>query len=647
MMSDREEIRGGFGFGTQRIGRRTLVRGGLAGAAGLAAAALIGCGDDDDEEVAATPAATVAPTATVAATVAAPTAAATAAAAPAEPDYITRARADGAPFAYNRPEPDETPRKGGIFRYPQASGHSSHDPIVSAGATTESTNGLVGDFVVGYNLGPSLSKYAVELNPDFGLATSWEASPDGMQYTFNIREANFHNVAPTNGRAMVANDVKLAYERMLVGQQSGILGTIGSVDAPDDRTFVVDMALPDADILVVMGNRRTPVYAPEAYDAGIANTTPIGTGAMILDKDNTVKDQVMVYTRNPDYWAGEPYLDGLELVTLPDLETQRAAFRSGQVHFSRQPPLELFKEFFEEMPGLQVTVDPILWASTIYAVNPNVEPFNDVRVRRALKLAQNVVKDGTILNPVGWVTGPSFGWPFVFGEDFPSHKSKEPDLYPEEFGPYWKYDPGEAKKLLSAAGVENPKWRHIGPRQFSGDTTSRDALWLEDMQAIGADIEFLNVDYSVFNAQYYGQGFKDPSKWQSESIQGWSSATPRANGYFWENLHSQSSTNHFATNDAEVDRLADLQRSELDPDQRQETIRELFDYFNDQAYWMDKATGTWVGFWVRPEVRWFRFNSPYVAVHWFWDWGYGVHKAWLGDPLQETPTIALESSGLL
>ena len=167
------------------------------------------------------------------------------------------------------------------------------------------------------------------------------------------------------------------------------------------------------------------------------------------------------------------------------------------------------------------------------------------------------------------------------------------------------------------------------------------------MQAIGADIEFLNVDYSVFNAQYYGQGFKDPSKWQSESIQGWSSATPRANGYFWENLHSQSSTNHFATNDAEVDRLADLQRSELDPDQRQETIRELFDYFNDQAYWMDKATGTWVGFWVRPEVRWFRFNSPYVAVHWFWDWGYGVHKAWLGDPLQETPTIALESSGLL
>ena len=35
--------------------RRTLLRGAALGGAGLAAAALIGCGDDDDEEPAATP----------------------------------------------------------------------------------------------------------------------------------------------------------------------------------------------------------------------------------------------------------------------------------------------------------------------------------------------------------------------------------------------------------------------------------------------------------------------------------------------------------------------------------------------------------------------------------------------------------------
>ena len=172
----------------------------------------------------------------------------------------------------------------------------------------------------------------------------------------------------------------------------------------------------------------------------------------------------------------------------------------------------------------------------------------------------------------------------MFGTEYPAQKSIDPDTVPDEFGPWFKYDPDEAKKLLAAAGWETGlSWTHRGPAGFTGETTSQDALWLQDMQAIGVDVEFANPESVNFTTQYYGGGFRDPEKRATESIQGWSTATPTRNGYFWENIHSASSVNHFDTRDPEVDRLADLQRSEGDPDQRQEYIRQIFDYFNDQG----------------------------------------------------------------
>ena len=45
---------------TTSVSRRNILRGGLLGGAGLAAAALIGCGDDDDEAPAPAPAAATA-----------------------------------------------------------------------------------------------------------------------------------------------------------------------------------------------------------------------------------------------------------------------------------------------------------------------------------------------------------------------------------------------------------------------------------------------------------------------------------------------------------------------------------------------------------------------------------------------------------
>ena len=51
-----------------------------------------------------------------------------------------------------------------------------------------------------------------EFEPE--LAKSWERSPDGLTYTFQLREdVKWQNVAPLNARPFVADDVKFAFER--------------------------------------------------------------------------------------------------------------------------------------------------------------------------------------------------------------------------------------------------------------------------------------------------------------------------------------------------------------------------------------------------------------------------------------------------
>ena len=621
-----ELSRGGwFSTGTALLSRRTVLRGSLFGGAGLAAAALIGCGDDDDDDDAGGGTATGTATATGTGT-----AEGTATAAPEEPDYVTRARADGAPFAYNYPEPSDAPRAGGTMVGTIRSGHSPFDPVTSAGATTESANSMLGDFLVGYTVGPALDKFAMQVNGETGLAQSWEVSPDGLTLTFDIRNPNFHNIDPVNGRPLVAQDVKLAYERYFGGRQAGILGTIDSVDAPDDATVVFNMKTPNPDILVIAGNRAVPIYAPETYDNGTQDATVVGTGPALLDTENTVKDQVLAFKSNAEYWGGAPLLDGFNLVTVPDDETRKALFRTGQSHMGHPALLpDELKNFFDEMPGMQVTADPNLAGITVYAVNSNLPQFQDERVRQALKLGMDVERYIAIRNPgFGAESFPAFGWPFLFDE--------APDA--SKFGDWWAFNPDEAKKLLAAAGAEGLTFTHIGPAQFSGGTDSQDALLIEDMAAIGVTMNYKNIDFSVFNAQYYGQQWWKGSA-EAESIQGWSTATPTANGYFWENIHSQSSTNHFAINDPEVDRLADAQRSELDPAARREIQLELYNYINNKAYLMDKLPITWSITMFRPEARGYRFNAPYIGLHVFWDQGYGYNKASLGDALTETPSI--------
>ena len=160
---------------THSVGRRTLLRGGLLGGVGLAAAALIGCtGDDDDHDgttADSTKTVTVSPT---------PAQAPTLQPTPTgdncadcgvnwrepidddEPDTEAEeyealgelVQDPALPYPYNFPEPNKTPQPGGIMKVAATWNFQSLDPVDSAAGGTVTVPNMVYNRLIGFKRGP-------------------------------------------------------------------------------------------------------------------------------------------------------------------------------------------------------------------------------------------------------------------------------------------------------------------------------------------------------------------------------------------------------------------------------------------------------------------------------------------------------------
>ncbi|HCW17399.1 MAG TPA: peptide ABC transporter substrate-binding protein, partial [Achromobacter sp.] len=86
------------------------------------------------------------------------------------------------------------------------------------------------------------------------LAKSWTVSPDGLTYTFSLRD----NVTFCSGRKMTAKDVVASYERWLNPETKGLerwrAGPVDSITAPDDVTVVYKLKKPYNELLQQMAH---------------------------------------------------------------------------------------------------------------------------------------------------------------------------------------------------------------------------------------------------------------------------------------------------------------------------------------------------------------------------------------------------------
>jgi peptide/nickel transport system substrate-binding protein len=290
------------------------------------------------------------------------------------------------------------------------------------------------------------------------LLEKWAASEDLKTWTLSLRR----DVKWRNGKPLVADQVIWNIKRTVdpaVG--SSVLGLMkaglleefdtGQVDANGKKKMSTRLwdsrAIEKVDDHTVRLNCRTPqLSVPEnlfhypffmlypedngAFKAGLQ-----GTGAFDL-VEYEVNRKATLRARK-DYWGGAPHLDTLEFIDLGN-ETAPivAALASKQVD-------GLYEVDFAQLDAIKamphVTIYPATTAQTGVARGKyDQKPFNDARVRQALKLATDPQK---VIDVVFRGVG-----------DAAEHHHVAP-IHPEYAKlPMVKRDVAKAKQLLAEAG---------------------------------------------------------------------------------------------------------------------------------------------------------------------------------------------------
>jgi ABC-type transport system substrate-binding protein len=285
------------------------------------------------------------------------------------------------------------------------------------------------------------------------LAESFDVSADGLTYTFKLRPG----VKFSNGRAVIASDVKYSIERAVnpktQGPGAGFFGaingfdtvsggtseTLSGIETPDDMTVVFKLSRPDATFLHVLAINFASVVPKEAVEAaaGDFGKKPVGSGTFIL-KDWTI-GQRLVFDRNPDYFNKDlPYIDKVTVEVGQEPLVALLRLQQGEIDIAGDgiPPAK-FLEIKNSPEGAQMIVDGEQLHTGYLTLNTKIKPLDDVKVRQAINMAVNKERITRILN----------------GRATPANQPLPPLMpgYDKAFTGY-AFDVEKAKALLAEAG---------------------------------------------------------------------------------------------------------------------------------------------------------------------------------------------------
>jgi oligopeptide transport system substrate-binding protein len=253
------------------------------------------------------------------------------------------------------------------------------------------------------------SEDPADLHPVPGVAERWEASPDGLTYTFHLRA----DARWSNGEPVTAGDFVASWRRILTpefaatrasqlflihgaeafNRGGGDFSQVG-LRATDARTLEVTLEHPAPWFLSLLsGFSWMPVpiatvsrYGPQA-DRATSWATPerwVGNGPFTLASWR--RGQEIVVVKSPTYWdAGRVRLSAIHFHAFDSIDAEERAFRAGQLHVTETLPPGRIDSYRRNAPNL-LRIDPLL-GTYFVRVNVRRPGLGDPRVRLALALA--------------------------------------------------------------------------------------------------------------------------------------------------------------------------------------------------------------------------------------------------------------------
>jgi peptide/nickel transport system substrate-binding protein len=317
------------------------------------------------------------------------------------------------------------------------------------------------------------------------LATWWEVSPDGLTYTFHLREG----VRFQDGTVFDAGIVKFSLERALAPASTNVqkqaLSAIRQIEVVDPRTARLRLSSPDSNLLYTLAWGDAVMVSPKSA-AGLA-TTPVGTGPFRFA--GWRRGDTVTLVRDDGYWGQPARLRQVKFKFIADPAAAYAAIKTHEIDaFPDYPAPENLAQLRAD-PALKVITAPSE-GEVILGINSRKGPLADVRVRRALQYA---------LDRRAIIDGAMYGYGTPIGSHFPPQNAAYVDLtglYP--------YDVARAKALLAQAGYPNglDLTLKLPPPNYarrSGEIVAA------QLARVGVRVKIENIEWARWLDQVYGR----------------------------------------------------------------------------------------------------------------------------------------------
>ncbi|MGY0693364.1 peptide ABC transporter substrate-binding protein [Virgibacillus sp. FSP13] len=379
----------------------------------------------------------------------------------------------------------------------------SEPPSLHPGKATDSTSSAV--LLQTFE---GLMRINQDGEPEEAMAESVNVSDDKTTYTFTIRD----DAKWSNGDPVTAQDFEYAWKWVLdpespdtdyayqlyvikgakaAKEDGGSLDDVGVI-AKDDKTLVVELNQPTPYFLdltafytyfpvnknVAEGNDE---WAQDAGDKYVTN------GPFIME--SWEHKNKIVLKKNTDYWDAENVsLETINMYMIDDENTALQMYKNDELDWAGSPtdaiPLAAIPALKQD-GSLNVSPKAGVY---YYSFNTEVEPFNNVNIRKAFSLAMN--REGIVKN-------------ITKGEQQPAMALVPPSIWEENEEGYFKDNDVEKAKEYLQKGLDELGLDKLPTVKISYNTSEAHAaiaqavqdMWRENL---GVDVELNNEEWNVF-----------------------------------------------------------------------------------------------------------------------------------------------------
>lgn len=420
---------------------------------------------------------------------------------------------------------------------------------------------------------------------------------DGKVLTMRLRD----DITWSDGTPITSADFVFTHE-MIMDPANTVASTfpndqIETIEAPDAQTVVITFSEPFVPWAATLWHGLLPKHILEpvfesegTIDSANWNLNPVvGCGPFVFTEWES--GSFARFVANENYWAGRPALDEVFIRFVPDDAAQINALLAGE------GDLGTFFAY-SDVPELEAVGINIYAVQSgynegwyMYIAEDGHPALMDVRVRQAI--AMGFDRPTLVEDLLLGLTQPAV----TYWDNTPF---ANPELEP------WPYDPVRAEALLDQAGWVDTNGDGVRDKDgvelvLSYGTTTREvrqdtqAVAQQQLAGIGVELNLLNYDSDLFFA------VDGPAALGELDIMEWSDTTdfPDPNITYW--LISEIPTEDYPVGlnwqrvyDEELDALFQLQSTQADFTDRQETFWEISEQVYEKVYWL--------GIWQDPDL---------------------------------------------